>query len=145
MKEIYKFISDMASEKKKRELLIFEAKACQTEIGGINSANGEIGFEHESHEIPYEAKKVTVPMKRVIGSEGRASCYWRCDVEDGDLNLLGQSEGYVNFEGYSVQPRTPELLSCSGFCGSVYLRVLVWHLYLAHGCARECAHAQFWM
>ena len=104
MKEIYKFISDMASEKKKRELLIFEAKAVQTEIGGINSANGEIGFEHEHHEIPYEAKKVTVPMKRVKGSEGRASCYWRCDIEDkdSDLDLLGQLEGYVNFEDGEV-------------------------------------------
>ena len=104
MKEIYKFISDMASEKKKRELLIFEAKAVQTEIGGINSANGEIGFEHEHHEIPYEAKKVTVPMKRVKGSEGRASCYWRCDIEDesADLGLLAQLEGYVNFEDGEV-------------------------------------------
>ena len=102
MKEIYKFISDMAADKKTRDMKTFEPKACQTEIGGINSANGEIGFEHENHEIPYEAKKVTVPMKRVKGSEGRASCYWRCDVEDGDLNLLGQSEGYVNFEDGEV-------------------------------------------
>ena len=77
-------------------------KGCQTEIGGINSANGEIGFEHAEHEIPYEAKVLKIPMKRIKGAEGRASCYWKCDVENGDLTLLCQREGYINFEDGEV-------------------------------------------
>ena len=46
----------------------FFDKQCQTEIGGINSANGEIGFEHDEHEFPYEAKRINIPIKRIKGN-----------------------------------------------------------------------------
>ena len=56
----------------------------------------EVGFEDSTNEVPYEARKIILFMRRVKGSEGRASCYWTCKLsnhEEGDMNLLCQHEG----------------------------------------------------
>ena len=101
--DITEIIINFFKEKAARDSIEYFPKGCQTEIGGINSDSGEIGFEHADHEIPYEAKSVTIPMKRIKGAEGRASCYWKVDAEgNGDLGLLCQNEGYVNFEDGEV-------------------------------------------
>ena len=105
LKEIYAFVSDLMTGKHSRDLREFIAVACQTNIGGINSASGEIGFEDSTNEVPYEARKIILFMRRVKGSEGRASCYWTCKLsnpEDGDMNMLCQHEGYVSFEDGEV-------------------------------------------
>ena len=90
LKEIYAFISDLMTGKHSKDLREFITVACQTNIGGINSASGEIGFEDSTNEVPYEARKIILFMRRVKGSEGMASCYWTCklsDPDDGDMNL----------------------------------------------------------
>ena len=56
----------------------------------------EVGFENSTNEVPDEARKINLFMRRVKGSEGRASYYWTCklsNLEEGDMNLLCQHEG----------------------------------------------------
>ena len=107
LKEIYAFVSDLMTGKHSRNLQDFISVACQTNIGGINSECGEIGFEDATNEVPYEARKIILFMRRVKGSEGRASCYWTCRLtnpEEGDINLLCQHEGgvFATFETRSL-------------------------------------------
>ena len=83
MTEIFKFISDIANK-------TFDDRGCQTEEGGININSGEVGFEHGDYDFLHEDQKVLISMKRFNGTEGHASCLWKCFAEDGDLQLFVQ-------------------------------------------------------
>ena len=85
MTEIYKFISDIANK-------TFDERGCQTEEGGININSGEVGFEHGDYDFLHEDQKVLISMKRFNGTEGHASCLWKCFAEDGDLQLFVQEQ-----------------------------------------------------
>ena len=63
LQEIFKFVSDLVGDKKKRDAKTFANRLCQTEEGGIDSFGGEVGFEHESYSFQYEDGKVLIAMK----------------------------------------------------------------------------------
>ena len=83
----------------------FDDKQCQTEEGGISVNSGEVCFEHDHFEFIREDQTVMIPIKRVNGTEGHASCLWQITVLEGKMNLFSSANGFVYFEDGEDQAR----------------------------------------
>ena len=98
LKNIRNFIANKINKE-------FDDKKCQTEEGGISLNSGELCFEHDHFDFIREDEKVLIPIKRLNGTEGHASCLWLITVLEGTMDLFSVANGFVYFEDGEDQAR----------------------------------------